>query len=338
MSDTVLTGYSAALLDLDGTVYHGAKAITGVADALAAARKTGTALRFVTNNASKSPQEVAAQLNALGVEATVDEVRTSAQAAARLLRDRLPAGARVLVVGAAALADEVRAVGLVDVREADDDVRAVVQGHSPDTGWAQLAEACVAIRAGALWVASNTDATLPAERGLLPGNGSMVAALRTATDAEPLVAGKPATPLFDADIPIGGGPPPLVIGDRLDTDIAGAVAAGLDSLLVLTGVATPRQVLTAVPAQRPRYLAADLAGLSAQADELVIGPQRGWDIQVEGDRVVATAAGSTDPLALLRGLCDAAWRVGAGEVDAADETAATALAALSLRREGDVIG
>ena len=102
----------------------------------------------------------------------------------------------MLVVGTESLADEIAAVGLRPVRRYDDKPDAVVQGHSPETGWADLAEAALAIRAGALWVAANVDATLPTERGLLPGNGSMVAALKAATDAEPQVAGKPSPTLM----------------------------------------------------------------------------------------------------------------------------------------------
>ena len=140
---------------------------------------------FVTNNASRGADEVAEHLRELGFTAAPDDVVTSAQSAARLLAEQLPAGAKVLVVGTDALAAEVRDVGLTPVRQFADEPVAVVQGHSPETGWPDLAEAALAIRAGALWVAANVDKTLPSERGLLPGNGSMVAALRTATDSEP---------------------------------------------------------------------------------------------------------------------------------------------------------
>ena len=138
----------------------------------------------------------------------------------------------------------------------------MVQGLSKDTGWRDLAEACVAIRAGALWVACNVDPTLPTERGPLPGNGSLVTALRAATSSEPVIAGKPATPLLDEAQKSADARNPLVIGDRLDTDIAGAVAAGMDSLLVLTGVATAQDLLDAPEDMRPTFVAHDVEAVA----------------------------------------------------------------------------
>jgi glycerol-1-phosphatase len=322
--------YDAMLFDLDGTVYHGARPIPGVAQTIRKLRERQTAVRFVTNNASRAPGDVAESLRAMEIEAANDEVSTSAQAAAKVLGDRLPTGAVVLVVGAPALKAEVEAVGLRPTREAGDDVAAVVQGHWSETGWKDLAEGCVAIRAGALWVACNVDATLPTERGELPGNGSMVAALRAATAAEPLVAGKPASPLLQTAASTAGAKNPLVVGDRLDTDIAGAVTAGLDSFLVLTGVATPAGVLAAEPAERPRYLAADLGGLLESAEDLAIGPKKGWQVWVQGDVLSASSDGSVDPLELLRTLCGVAWARGVTAVRAEDDRARAALAELGL--------
>jgi glycerol 3-phosphatase-2 len=198
--DDLLAAYDALLLDLDGTVYRGGEAVPGAAEAIEASRGRGVGIRYVTNNASRKPGSVAAHLNELGFQAADEEVSTSSQAAAAVLADRLDQGALVLIIGTQALADEVEAVGLATTREYSPEVAAVVQGHSPDTGWRDLAEAGIAIRGGAFWVACNVDATLPTERGLLPGNGSMVAALRTGTDADPVVAGKPARPLMDQAI------------------------------------------------------------------------------------------------------------------------------------------
>jgi glycerol-1-phosphatase len=324
--------YDAMLFDLDGTVYHGARPIPGVAETIRKLRERQTAVRFVTNNASRAPGDVAESLRAMEIEATPDEVSTSAQAAAKVLGDRLPAGTAVLVVGAPALEAEVKAAGLRPTREAGDDVAAVVQGHWAETGWKDLAEGCVAIRAGALWVACNVDATLPTERGQLPGNGSMVAALRAATGAEPVVAGKPASPLFATAASTIGAQNPLVVGDRLDTDIAGAVAAGLDSLVVLTGVATPAGLLVAGPGERPQYLAADLGGLIEPAADLAVGPQKGWQVTVDGDVLSASSHGSPDALGLLRALCGAAWESGMTAVRPEDDRAGAALAELGLTR------
>ncbi|GHF89584.1 HAD superfamily hydrolase (TIGR01450 family) [Amycolatopsis bartoniae] len=323
-------GYDVLLFDLDGTVYHGPQPIPGVAEAIRGLRARGIAVRFVTNNASRAPGDVAATLRGMEIDAETAEVSTSAQAAAKILGDRLPPAAQVLVVGAPALEAEVQAAGLTPVREVSPDVAAVVQGHWTETGWKHLAEACLAIRAGALWVASNVDATLPTERGLLPGNGSMVAALKTATNTEPVVAGKPEAPLFHTATQSAGATKPLAIGDRLDTDIAGANTAGVDSLLVLTGVSTAADVLAAVPAERPTYLAADLGALDQPADDLTPGPQKGWQVDVDGDTLVASGKGSSDAYALLRALCHEAWQSGVTDVRAQDDLAAKALTELGL--------
>jgi HAD superfamily hydrolase (TIGR01450 family) len=326
----LLAEYDALLLDLDGTVYRGGEAVPGAVDAIRASRERGAGIRFVTNNASRKPASVAEHLTELGFQAADEEVSTSSQAAAAVLAERLDQGALVLIVGTPALADEVAAVGLTPTREFTPEVTAVVQGHSPDTGWRDLAEAGLAIRNGALWVASNVDATLPTERGLLPGNGSMVAALKAATDAEPVVAGKPARPLMDQAIRLAGASRPLVVGDRLDTDILGATNAELDALLVLTGVATPAQVLSAPAELRPRYLAADLSGLLRPLSEVEIGKQPDWDVEVDGPTLTVT--GSGDPLALLRALCAAWWPAGGGPVAVhpTDDAAMAALAALDI--------
>ncbi|MEQ0565051.1 HAD-IIA family hydrolase [Amycolatopsis sp. NEAU-NG30] len=313
MSDALLAAYDAVLFDLDGTVYHGTRVIPGAPETVRAAREHGTSVRFVTNNASKAPDEVVAHLTGLGMPSEPAEVHTSAQAGAVLLQERLEPGDEVLVVGTSSLADEVARAGLEPVRRHGDRVRAVVQGHSPDNTWAALAEACLAIRAGALWVACNVDATLPSERGLLPGNGSMVAALRTATDVVPLVAGKPEPLLFETAARSAGADRPLVVGDRLDTDIAGAVSAGIDSLVVLSGVATPKQLIEAIPAERGTYLARDLTALTEPADDLRIGPRPGWSVQVRDD--VLVASGDGDDLDLLRALCHSAWETGITAID-----------------------
>ncbi|MGW4058007.1 HAD-IIA family hydrolase [Amycolatopsis sp. NPDC004747] len=319
MSDALLAAYDAVLFDLDGTVYHGTRVIPGAPETVRAAREHGTPVRFVTNNASKAPDEVVAHLTGLGMPAETDEVHTSAQAGVQLLAERLHPGAEVLVVGTRALADEVARAGLKPVRKNAGSVQAVVQGHSPDNTWAALAEACLAIRAGALWVACNVDATLPSERGLLPGNGSMVAALRTATDVVPLVAGKPQPLLFETAARSAGANRPLVVGDRLDTDIAGAVAAGIDSLVVLTGVATPQQLIEAIPAERGTYLAHDLTALTGNAEDLRIGPRPGWTVTVENHTL--TADGDGDELDLLRALCHTAWETGVTELGERAEAA-----------------
>ena len=219
--------HDCLLLDLDGTVFRGHEATEGAVETLST---VSSRTLYVTNNASRSPAEVAQHLQELGFTAEPDDVVTSAQSAANLLAAQLPPGAAVLIIGTDALAAEVREAGLKPVRQWSDEPVGVVQGHSPQTGWSDLSEAALAIRSGALWVAANVDLTLPSERGLLPGNGSMVAALRAATNQEPQVAGKPHPTLMNDALARGTFSTPLVVGDRLDTDIAGAKAADLPSL------------------------------------------------------------------------------------------------------------
>ena len=262
-SPTPLTErYDALLLDLDGVVYLQDQPVTGAVAALQHARDAGLAITFVTNNAAHTPADVVDRLTGLGVKADPDEVVTSSMAAADLLAAEIAAGAPVLVVGGRGLWSAVEAAGLTPARSADG-VAAVVQGWGPDVAWADLAEATVALRAGARWIATNLDPTLPSPRGPLPGSGSLIAAVRTATGREPdAVAGKPFPPLLEAARRRCGGNSPLVVGDRLDTDIAGAIAAGLPSLLVLTGVSQAADLLAAPADQRPTYLGTDLDALT----------------------------------------------------------------------------
>lgn len=235
------------------------------AEAVAAARAAGQRFAFVTNNASRSPAAVAERLTRLEIPAAAEDVVTSGQAAARTLSERLPAGASVLVVGSAALADEVRRVGLRPVRTVADSGSGgpdgVVQGLDPATSWEDLAEATVALHRGALWVVGNTDLTLPTSRGQLPGNGAFVAVLRRITGREPLVSGKPEPTLHRESVQRVGARRPLVVGDRLDTDVLGAVRGGADSLLVLTGVTDVPVLLGAPAGSRPTYVGRDLRAL-----------------------------------------------------------------------------
>jgi glycerol-1-phosphatase len=327
--------YDCLLIDLDGTVFRGRQPTEGAVQALdeAESRKL-----FVTNNASRSADEVAAHLRDLGFTASAADVVTSAQSAAHLLAGQLSPDSPVLVVGTDALANEIAAVGLRPVRRYEDDPVAVVQGLSMTIGWPDLAEAALAIRAGALWVAANVDPTLPTERGLLPGNGSLVAALRTATGAEPQVAGKPAPSLLNDAVARGDFRAPLVIGDRLDTDIEGANATGLPSLMVLTGVSTARDAVFAEPAQRPTYIGHDLRSLHQDATQLEVGPQPGWRVDLgDGAATVSANAGEDsdgDGLSIVRAVAGAVWgadsRVRPVRVEAGDDEARAALRRWSL--------
>ncbi|MEH0846076.1 HAD-IIA family hydrolase [Micromonospora sp. CPCC 205711] len=332
--DRLVDGYAQVVFDLDGVIYLIDRPIPGAVDAVGRLRADGRAVAFATNNASRRSSEVADLLTGMGVPAEPQEVFTSAAAAAELLRDRLPAGAAVLVVGAEALRAEIRAVGLTPVAKADESPAAVVQGYGPQVGWVDLAEASVAIRAGAIWVATNTDRTLPSGRGPLPGNGSLVAALRHALDRAPdLVVGKPEPALFATAARRAGEGRTLVVGDRLDTDIEGARRAGLDSLLVLTGVSDVAELLTAPEGRRPTYVSADLAGLFDPA-AVVSVPGRpdsgGWSATVVDGGLELRGAGR--PLDALAALCAVAWSRtgGASDVRPGSPEAERALEALGL--------
>lgn len=300
------TVYDTALLDLDGVVYAGGDAIAHAVDSLAAARSGGMRLAYVTNNAARTPQTVAEHLGRLGVPADAEDVITSAQAVARLIADQVPAGSKVLAVGGEGLFVALRERGLQPVESADEAPAAAVQGYGPELRWSQLAEMAYAVNAGVPWFASNTDLTIPTARGVAPGNGAAVEAVRIATGREPRVAGKPLPPMHRETVLRTGARRPLVVGDRLDTDIEGANASEVDSLLVLTGITTPAALVAAPPHHRPTYVAADLRGLLAPQ------PPVGWD----GSRAhcggwTADSAlgltGSGDPLDGLRALCCAAW-------------------------------
>ena len=298
--------YDALLLDLDGTVFAGHRALPGAVDTL---DKLTIPRFFVTNNASRRPAQVAEHLTDLGFRADPEQVVTSAQTAARLLAEHLEPGSRALVVGTDGLAQEVREAGIGVTRSADDRPAAVIQGHSTDTGWAQLSEAALAVRAGALWVACNVDATFPSERGLMVGNGSMVAAVANATGRSPLVAGKPAAPLMSDAIARSRARNPLVVGDRLDTDIEGAHAVGLDSVMVLTGVNNARDLLAAPPEQRPTYVVDNLTGLFHDPDSVRIAEQDGWTVEVTGAEASVTRSDPGAPVeSAVPAVVAAVWR------------------------------
>jgi len=307
--------YDVALLDLDGVVYIGEQPVTGVAQALAAVREAGMRLAFVTNNASRSPDQVAELLHRVGVPAEADEVVTSAQAAAHQLADRLPAGAPVLVLGAAGLIAALTERGLRPVFSAEDGPAAVVQGFSPGMDWATLSEGAVAIGRGVPWLATNLDATVPSARGPLPGNGSLVAALRHATGRTPDATGKPDPAMHAESVERSKAQHPIVVGDRLDTDIESARRASCDSLLVLSGVTDAAKLLAATPMHRPDYLGRDVSALlQSHPDVTVAGQQvscgsarvqiRGVDLQLEA----AEPAGA-DGLDGLRALAVAGWQL-----------------------------
>ncbi|MET8831215.1 HAD hydrolase-like protein [Streptomyces sp. NPDC004610] len=302
--------YDTALLDLDGVVYAGGNAIAHAVDSLATAREGGMQLAYVTNNALRTPDTVAAHLTALGIAAEAGDVITSAQAVARLIAEQLPAGSRVLLIGGDGLRVALRERGLVPVESADEEPAAVVQGYGgPELAWGRFAEACYAIARGVPWFASNTDLTIPSARGIAPGNGAAVEVVRIATGAEPQVAGKPLPPMHRETILRTGAERPLVVGDRLDTDIEGAFNGDVDSLLVLTGVTDGAQLLAAPPRHRPTYVDADLRGMLTGQPEVTPSGDGfrcgGWTATAGAERLELDGEGTA--LDGLRALCAAAW-------------------------------
>jgi HAD superfamily hydrolase (TIGR01450 family) len=328
--------YDVALLDLDGVVYIGGTPIPGAPQALQEAKKHGMRLAYVTNNASRTPAAIAALLTDMDVPADPADVVTSAQAAARLLADKLPPSSPVLVVGGTALRLAVRERGLRPVSTAAEHPQAVVQGYAPGIGYQNLAEGGLAVRAGALFVGTNADSTLPGPRGIQPGNGSLLQVIAHATGTEPVIAGKPEPPLHRESVIRTGAKNPLVVGDRLDTDIEAAHRAGVHSLLVLTGVSRPADVLLAPASQRPTYVAPGLDAL-LQAYPAVTREDDGFNCggwtaarQADGRLTVRGAGAGIDG---LRALCAAAWHSADGEILTARQTEAAlaALAAAGLR-------
>lgn len=304
-----IDAFDAVLSDLDGVVYAGPHAIPGAPEALRGLAPRGIRLGYVTNNASRSPAEVAAHLRELGAPAEDDDVVSSAQAGAELLARKVPAGSRVLVTGSRALAREVELRGLVPVRSAEDHPVAVIQGFSPDLAWRDLAEASFAVAAGALWVATNTDLSIPQARGIAPGNGSLVNAVSAATGKEPLVAGKPEAPLFLTAAERLGARRPVVVGDRLDTDILGGNRAGFATAAVLTGVDTPHTILAARKAERPAYILATLAELYEPYPQIEAadGEWRAGRFRARVEGASLRVTGTPDEVDAWRVACAAWW-------------------------------
>ena len=252
-------GYALALLDLDGVVYRGKNPVDHASDAIRDAERMGMAIEYTTNNSSRFQSVVADQLIGFGLSVEPRQVITSSVVAARMVARAVPHGAKVLVVGAEHLREEIARQGLEIVECAEDDPAAVVQGWYPDMTWNQMAQAAFAVERGAAYYVTNRDLTIPRELGIAPGCGSMVQAVVNATGVQPAAcAGKPESAMYDEArlLAAADGMEPvrrelcLAIGDRLDTDIEAGNRGGYDSLAVLTGVTNPHELMLA-PRGRP---------------------------------------------------------------------------------------
>lgn len=311
MSERLVDAYDAALFDLDGVVYLGPEPVPGAPDGLAALGDLGVRIGFVTNNAARSPQTVVDQLVSMNIRAGVDDVVVSSQAGARLLAERVPAGSKVLVVGTDALAEQVRLVGFEVVSSQREHPVAVIQGYHPDLPWHLLEEAGFALQNGAIWVATNPDLTRPTDRGLVPGCGASIAALRTVASDDPIVAGKPFKPLMEETIIRTEAKRAIFVGDRTDTDVRGAIAVGIDSLLVFTGAHGKADLVDTE--DRPTHIGYDLRALLEPPRRCVSDGARfscgAARVEVRGNEVSLVEFGDSreDQLDALWAVLQARW-------------------------------
>jgi glycerol 3-phosphatase-2 len=267
MPNKIWGKYDTLLADLDGVVYEGKLAIQPAPSVINGFQDAGIKVGYVTNNSSRRPETIAEQLQGFGVNTKPEQVIGSAQTGVELLATLIPAGSKVLVVGGEGLRHAVTSAGFELVTSSEDSPAGVIQGFAPDVAWMHLAEAAYSIQKGAKWVATNQDWTIPQERGIAPGNGTLVSAVHTAVGILPPVAGKPEPQIFHTAVQKLGAKSPLFVGDRIDTDITGANRAGIDSVLVMTGISTRKEVLGIKPEGRPRYIIGDLGELTKPYDE-----------------------------------------------------------------------
>lgn len=311
-------GRELILADLDGVVYKGSLAIPRAVEQLNRAAERAR-VGYVTNNASRTDEAVAEQLRGYGLQVQTSEVVTSPQAAVALLAKTVEPGSLVLVVGGEGLVDELQKAGFRVTRSASDEPAAVVQGFAQHVGWEHLAEAAFALaeqpgRPLLPWIATNTDWTLPLERGLAPGNGTLVSAVHTAVQRLPEFAGKPEPAIFEEAFERFGTRNALMIGDRLDTDMKGAKAAGIQSLHVLTGVDRPKQLVSASSDMHPDYIVETLDGLHEPYPQTSFshdGTAKVGTAKVRLDgHVVKIVSRGDSPINLLRAGCAAIWASG----------------------------
>ena len=311
MAKALVDTYDALFADLDGVVYEGGKAIEHAIPSLLSIKKAGLPIAYVTNNSSRKPATIAEQISAYGIAVSPDEIVSSGQTGVELLSTLVEPGSKVLVVGGEGLRTYTEHAGFELVEDSTQHPAAVIQGFSPEVGWKQLAEAAYSIQNGAKWVATNSDWTIPQERGIAPGNGTLVSAVHTAVGQLPLVAGKPEIAIFETAKRRVGADRPLFVGDRIDTDILGANRAGIDSVLVLTGISRPKELLATKADSRPTYVIGDLRELLTPYTQPK-ATKRGFslrDAEVEllGNRV-RVIAGDPKGLDALRCACSLIWQ------------------------------
>lgn len=322
---TLIDSYDAALFDLDGVIYLGPNAIEGVPEALRELRSKGTRVGFVTNNAARTPATVAKHLQELSIEAEAKDVVNSTMATLRMLSEQLPAGANVLAVGSAALADQLRDAGYTVVERRSPRPDAVVQGYDPELDWRTLELGALAIQDGAQWFVTNPDMTRPTHEGIVPGCGAQVQAIQACVRIEPGIAGKPYPPLLVETVERLGAARPIFVGDRLDTDIRGANNVGMPSLLVFTGAHGKHDLLHAPAKDRPTYIGSDVSALlteprtaDSRGAEWICRGQRAVEDAGRG-RLLTSPVGKEAQLDALWALLQLAWTTGIDVAQAVEE-------------------
>jgi len=281
-----LDRHDAVLLDLDGVVYRGDRVLPGVPEAVHAIRERVPIL-FLTNNSGRTPQDVADRLRAMGVPAQAEEVLTSALATAAMLRREGHSGLTAFVIGERGIREALAGAGVRIVDGHADRADLVVVGWDRTADYAKLRTAALLVQRGARLIATNPDTSYPAPDGLWPGAGALLAAVTTTTGADPQIVGKPMRPMFDAALEATGARDPLMVGDRLDTDVSGAAALGWETLLVFSGASGPRDLTSAEAL--PTYVG---EGLPAVLEPRVAGRfRRAEPRDAAGLRALLEAAG-----------------------------------------------
>ncbi|MEN9706531.1 MAG: hypothetical protein RIS31_97 [Actinomycetota bacterium] len=309
----LVDSYDAVFADLDGVVYEGGKAIEHAIESLATLQDEGVQLGYVTNNSSRKPETIADQIAGYGIAVAPAQVVSSGQTGVELLKTLVPTGSKVLVVGGEGLRTYTQAGGFELVEDSTAKPDAVIQGFSPDVSWKHLSEAAYSIQNGAKWVATNQDWTIPQERGIAPGNGTLVSAVHTAVGQLPLVAGKPEVAIFETAKNRFDSKRPLFVGDRIDTDILGANRAGIDSVLVLTGISQAKELLATKEDSHPTFVIADLRELLTpyvEPKKTKFGYSlRSAEVELLGNKV-RVVSGEPKSLDVLRCACAVIWNSG----------------------------
>lgn len=255
-----LADIRSLLIDMDGVLYRGQQPLPGGKEFLTFARAHGLPFLLLTNNSTLTPKQYMEKLQRMGIEAAEEEILTSAQATAMHLATILPAGSPLYVIGEEGLRTALCDSGY---RLTTQDVVAVVVGMDRQLTYEKLKIAALAIRRGARFIGTNPDLTYPSEEGIIPGNGSVLAALQAATTVRPLIIGKPEEPIFRMGLSRLGASPEstAIIGDQLATDILGGQRAGLITIMILTGVVDKAELRSS--AIRPDYVYESLPDLQA---------------------------------------------------------------------------